>query len=74
MFVTQIIENYVLTPWIVGDDIDLNPFTTIFGVLLFSTLWGVAGAVISLPVLGVIKVILNHTKGLEAYAYIMKKK
>jgi len=74
IFVTQTIENYVLTPWIVGDDIDLNPFTTIFGVLLFSTLWGVAGAVISLPVLGVIKVILNHTKGLEAYAYIMKKK
>lgn len=71
--VTQLVENYVLTPWIIGDEINLNPFITIFGIILFSALWGVVGAVISLPLTGVLKVIFDHTKGLEAYAYLLKK-
>lgn len=70
---TQLIENYVLTPWIIGDEINLNPFMTIFGIILFSALWGVVGAVISLPLIGVLKVIFDHTKGMEAYGYLLKK-
>ncbi|WP_178990694.1 AI-2E family transporter [Winogradskyella schleiferi] len=69
----QLIENYLLTPWIIGDEINLNPFITIFGVILFSALWGIVGAVISLPLIGVLKVIFDHTKGMEAYAYILNK-
>lgn len=71
--VAQLLENYVLTPWIIGDEIDLNPFMTVFGVLLFSALWGIPGAIFALPFAGIIKVILDHTEGLEAYAYLMKK-
>ncbi len=71
--VTQLIENYVLTPWIIGDEINLNPFITIFGVIVFSAFWGVVGAIISLPLIGVLKVIFDHTKGMEAYAYLLKK-
>lgn len=69
----QLLENYVLTPWIIGDDTDMNPFITIFGVILFSTLWGVVGAVISLPLIGVLKVIFEHTKDMDAYAYLIEK-
>lgn len=70
----QLLENYVLTPWIIGDETNLNPFITIFGVILFSTLWGMVGAVIALPLIGVMKVIFEHTKEMEAYAYLIKKK
>lgn len=70
---TQLVENYVLTPWIIGDEINLNPFITIFGIILFSALWGVVGAIISLPVIGVLKVIFDHTKNMEPYAYLFKK-
>ncbi|NNE31582.1 MAG: AI-2E family transporter [Winogradskyella sp.] len=70
---TQLIENYVLTPWIIGDEIELSPFITIFGIILFSALWGVVGAIISLPLIGVLKVVFEHTKGMEAYAYLFQK-
>lgn len=70
---TQLIENYILTPWIIGDEIDLNPFITVFGVILFSSLWGIVGAIIALPIVGVLKVVFQHTEGLEAYAYLLKK-
>lgn len=71
--VAQLIENYILTPWIIGDEIDLNPFMTVFGVILLSTLWGVVGAIIALPILGILKVLFEHTKGMEAYSFLLKQ-
>ncbi|EGV45044.1 AI-2E family transporter [Bizionia argentinensis JUB59] len=71
--VAQLVENYILTPWIIGDETDLNPFFTVFGIILFSTLWGTVGAIIALPIVGVIKVIFAHTKGMEAYEHLLKK-
>ena len=70
----QLLENYILTPWIIGDETDLNPFITVFGIILFSVLWGTVGAIIALPIIGVLKVIFEHTKGMEAYAYLIKRK
>ncbi|MDX1783726.1 MAG: AI-2E family transporter, partial [Aequorivita vladivostokensis] len=70
----QLVENYILTPWIIGDEIELNPFVTVFGVILFSVLWGMVGAIIALPLIGVLKVIFQHTKGMEPYAFLIKKK
>lgn len=72
--VAQLIENYILTPWIIGDETDLNPFITIFGVIVLSTIWGAVGAIIALPLIAVLKVIFEHTKGMEAYAYLLNKK
>ena len=69
----QIFESYVLTPWIIGDEIELNPFITIFSIVVFSALWGIVGAVIALPVAGVLKVIFTHMEGLEPYGYLMAK-
>jgi predicted PurR-regulated permease PerM len=69
----QLIENYILTPWIIGDEIDLNPFITVFGVIVLSVLGGIVGAIIALPILGVLKVFFEHTKGMEAYAFLLKQ-
>jgi len=70
----QLLENYILTPWIIGDETNLNPFITVFGIILFSALWGIVGAIIALPIIGVLKVIFEHTKGMEAFAYLIQKK
>ncbi len=70
----QLLENYVLTPWIIGDQINLNPFITVVGIIIFSVLWGMVGAIISLPLIGVLKVIFEHTEGMEAYAYLINKR
>lgn len=72
--VAQLVENYLLTPWIIGDETDLNPFSTIFGVIAFSTIWGLVGAVIALPLIGLLKVFFSTVKGLEPYAYLLNKK
>lgn len=70
-FFKKLTENYILTPWIIGDEIDLNPFVTVFGVILLSVLWGIVGAIIALPILGMLKVLFEHTKGMGAYAFLL---
>ncbi len=65
------IENNILTPTITGGNVNLNPFITILGLILGAMIWGIPGMIIIIPTLGVIKIICDNTKGLEAYGYIL---
>ena len=71
MSVAQIVESYILEPWIVGSNVDLNPFFAIFSVIAMSTLWGPAGAVIALPMAGAIRIILGKMEEYEDVGYLM---
>ena len=48
--VGQLLENYVLIPWLVGDRIGLHPLAVIFALLAFGQLFGFAGVLLALPV------------------------
>jgi predicted PurR-regulated permease PerM len=45
----QLLENYVLVPWLVGDRIGLHPLAVIFALLAFGELFGFAGVLMALP-------------------------
>ena len=56
----QIIEGFILTPWLVGDKIGLHPVAVIFAILAGGQLFGFVGVLIALPVAAVIMVFLRH--------------
>lgn len=45
----QLIESFVLTPWLVGDRIGLHPVAVIFALLAFGQLFGFVGLLLALP-------------------------
>jgi hypothetical protein len=45
--VGQILENYVLIPWLIGDRIGLHPLAVIFALLAFGALFGLAGVLLA---------------------------
>lgn len=45
----QLLENYVLIPYLVGDRIGLHPLAVIFALLAFGQLFGFAGVLLALP-------------------------
>ena len=47
--VGQLLENYVLVPYLVGDRIGLHPLAVIFALLAFGQLFGFAGVLLALP-------------------------
>ncbi len=55
----QIIEGFVLTPWLVGDKIGMHPVAVIFAIMAGGQLFGFLGVLLALPVAAVIMVVLR---------------
>ncbi len=71
MALAQVMESYVLTPWIMGKEVNLNPLATFACVLGFGVLWGIAGTVLAVPITGAAKKIFDHVDGLRPYGYLL---
>jgi predicted PurR-regulated permease PerM len=61
--VGQLLENYVLVPYLVGDRIGLHPLAVIFALLAFGQLFGFAGVLLALPVSAALLVGLRELRG-----------
>ena len=71
MTAAQLLESYVLTPIILGDEVSLNGLMTVVAVVGFGTLWGPAGAILGIPLVGMIKAAFEHVDALRPYAYLL---
>jgi len=58
----QLLESYVLVPWLVGNRIGLHPLAVIFALLAFGQLFGFAGVLLALPVSAALLVGLRHLR------------
>jgi predicted PurR-regulated permease PerM len=69
--VVQFIDNNIVVPRIVGAKVQINALATILIVLVGGELCGVAGMVLGIPVLGILKVIFDHIKPLEPLGFLL---
>jgi predicted PurR-regulated permease PerM len=58
----QLLEGYVLIPYLVGDRIGLHPLAVIFALLAFGQLFGFAGVLLALPASAALLVGLRHLR------------
>ncbi|MCQ9374856.1 AI-2E family transporter [Methyloversatilis sp. XJ19-13] len=47
--VGQVLESFLLTPWLVGERIGLHPLAVIFALMAFGQLFGFVGVLVALP-------------------------
>jgi predicted PurR-regulated permease PerM len=59
--VIQQIESNVLVPRVMREAVGVSPLTVLLGILIGSTLYGLPGAFLAVPVAGAIQVVLAHT-------------
>jgi len=69
--IVQVTENNILTPMIVGGNVKINPFFVIVGLVAGAMVWGIAGMVVVIPMLAMARIIMNNTKRLQPYAYLL---
>lgn len=62
--VAQLIEDYVLTPRIVGSKLALHPMVVFIGLIVMGNLFGLLGLILAIPVLGIGKVVLSFLDAL----------
>lgn len=58
--VIQQLENSLLVPRIMSKAVGVNPFVTLLALFAFSSLFGLAGALMAIPIAAIIQLALNH--------------
>lgn len=56
----QVLESFILTPYLVGERIGLHPIVVIFALLAFGQLFGFVGILLALPVSAILSVAVRH--------------
>ncbi len=72
LFITlQFIDNNFIVPKIVGSKVKLNPLASILAVILGAELWGIPGMFLSIPLLAIVKVVLDRISPLEHWGFLL---
>ena len=58
--VIQQLENTLLVPRIMKKTVGVNPFVTLLALFAFSSFFGIAGALMAIPMAAIIQLALNH--------------
>ena len=65
------IEGYLITPILLGQATRMNAVAIFVGVLFWSWLWGIWGALLAVPILVVIKTAADHVEDLKPVAELL---
>lgn len=71
VYLIHFIENNLLSPNIVGNNIRINPFVIILGLIGGTMIWGLPGMLVTIPFLAMFNIVLKNIPGMQAYAYLL---
>jgi len=60
------LEGLIVTPTVVGRRLSLNPVAIFIWLIFWGWLWGIAGTLLAVPLLAVLKIVCDHVKPLAA--------
>lgn len=69
--VVQFIQSYILEPLILGSQVNVNPLFSILVLIVGELIWGVAGMVLAIPLLGILKIYFDHNEKLKPYGRLI---
>ncbi len=67
----QFLDNNFITPKVVGSAVSINPLATLLVLLIGGFVWGVAGMMLFIPFLGMLKVILDNVESLRPFGFLI---
>ena len=70
--VLHLIEGETLTPMILAKRFTLNPVLVIISLVFWFWMWGIAGAILSVPMLAITKIICDRVRPLAAFGHFLE--
>lgn len=67
----QLIQEWILSPVILGPQVKINAFTIIVTLVLGELIWGIAGIFLAIPLIGMFKIICDHIETLKPYGFLI---
>lgn len=68
---TQFIDNHYISPKIVASRVKINALVSIIAVIIGGAIWGVPGMFLSIPLIGIVKVIFDHIESLKPWGFLL---
>lgn len=66
----QLLEGAFLTPKITGGNVNLNALITFIGLLIGGAIWGIAGMILIIPSIAILKKLFEMSPDTQPYAYL----
>ena len=70
--VVQFLEGNFITPRITGSKVSVNALAAIVALLIGGKIMGIAGMILAVPALGIIKILLSHTTHLKHFVILIE--
>ncbi|MFW6226956.1 MAG: AI-2E family transporter, partial [Bacteroidota bacterium] len=67
----QALEGNILTPKIVGSKVSINPLFALIALITGGFMWGIAGMILFIPSLAILKVIFDQVDSLKPYGALL---
>lgn len=68
------VENYALTPMLVGGRLNINALATFVGLFAGGLLWGIWGMLLSVPILGVLRIVFSAIPEMRPWGELLADK
>lgn len=72
ILVVQLIESYILEPVIIGKEVQLSPLAIIIAIIVGGMIWNIAGMILFVPLLAIIKIIADHSRNLKPIGFLIE--
>jgi len=69
--VIHAIDGNIIMPRVVGSKVKINSLIVIIGLVIGEMLWGIAGMLLTIPVLAILKIIFDRVEGLQSWGFLM---
>lgn len=71
LIVVQNVIGNVIEPKVMGDTLELSPVVVLFALIFWGWMWGVVGMILSIPIMSVVKALLESVPATRPIAILM---
>lgn len=72
--VIQQIEGNIITPNVIGNSVSINPLVALVSIIIGGFVWGIAGIILAIPAIAIVKIILEHNNRTKPVAFLLSNK
>lgn len=65
------IDGNIIMPRVVGSKVKINSLVVIIGLVIGEMLWGIAGMLLTIPILAIMKIVFDRISSTKAWGYVM---
>ncbi len=73
MCVPQVALGNFIEPWLMGNSLNLSPFVILVSLVAWTSIWGIAGAILSVPMMAILVIIFSEFDSTRPIAILLSK-